>query len=73
MEERIIQIASELFNNQITIDNKIGDIPEWDSLGQLNLFMALESKLKLKFTPAQIIENDSIVKIIKLVKQNENI
>lgn len=72
MEEKIIKIASELFSENITKETKIGDVEAWDSLGQINLFMAIENELGLNFDPDDIIENDSIEKIIGLVTKNED-
>lgn len=68
MEEKVIKIASEVFDCKITSSSKIG-VPEvWDSLGQLNLFMAIESQLDIKCTPEEIIENNSIKDIVKLLE-----
>ena len=71
MKNKIIKIANELFDTQITINSKIGDIEKWDSLGQINLFMTIEAELGISFNPDEIIENDSIVKIINLLKDKE--
>jgi acyl carrier protein len=69
MKNKIIKIASELFEAEITEDSKMGDVEHWDSLGQLNLFMAIESDLGLSFESDDVIENDSIIKIIELVNK----
>jgi acyl carrier protein len=66
MREKILSIASELFGEKVTIDTKIGDFEKWDSLGQINLFMAIESELNLKFDLEDVIESNSIKKIILL-------
>jgi len=42
-----------------------------DSLGQINLFMSIESELGLSFDPEVIIENDSIEQIIFLLNNIE--
>ena len=68
MENKIIQIAKEMFNDEINIDSKIGDPQSWDSLGQLNLFMAIESNLNIKFSIDEIIQSDTIRKIVKLIE-----
>lgn len=68
MENKIIQISKEMFNDEINIDSKIGDPQIWDSLGQLNLFMAIESNLNIKFSIDEIIQSDSIRKIVKLIE-----
>ena len=68
MENKIIQIAKEMFNDEINKKKKIGDPQIWDSLGQLNLFMAIESNLNIKFSIDEIIQSDSIRKIVKLIE-----
>lgn len=68
MEEKVLKIAQELFNNDtINIDSKLGDIEQWDSLGQINLYMAIEDELSISCTPDEVIENDSIKKIVILL------
>ncbi|RXK13611.1 acyl carrier protein [Halarcobacter mediterraneus] len=71
MEEKVIQIASDVFNCQIKSDSKIGNPEEWDSLGQLNLFMAIESELGIKCSADEIIENNSISSIVKLLESKK--
>ncbi len=72
MEEKILNIAKNVFENEITISSKIGNPINWDSLGQLTLFMMLESELGMKFTPDEIIENNSIKSIIGLVESKQD-
>ena len=68
VEKQVINIAKEVFNCEITKDSKIGNPEQWDSLGQLNLFMALEMQLGIKCSPEEVIESDSIIKIVNLFK-----
>jgi acyl carrier protein len=70
MEDKIIKIAADLFGVEVTRNSKIGDFQAWDSLGQINLFMAIENELGLFFDPDAIIENDSIEQIILLLENN---
>lgn len=65
----IIDSISEFFGKKVTIESKIGDIEGWDSLGQINLFMMLEEKFELDLSPDDIIENDSVRKIIELINK----
>ena len=69
MEEKIIQIATDLFQEPVTLTTKMGDIEKWDSLGHINLFMGIESELGIHCEPDEIIQSDSIDKIIALVKE----
>lgn len=68
MEKIIISIASNLFGQEMSVESEIGDVEKWDSLGQINLFMAIESKLDLRFDIEDVIENNSIKKIILLLE-----
>ena len=43
----------------------MGDVKAKDSLGQINLFMAIENELELSFNSEIVIENDSIEQIIQ--------
>ena len=52
MNKRLEEIVREVFK----LDNKIieetwssDDIPEWDSLGHLNLLLAIEKEFNIKF------------------------
>ena len=71
MEERILEIASKIFATDITKEAKLGCCKNWDSLGQLNLFMALESELGIKFSSDEVLQTDSIESIIQLVKSKQ--
>ena len=68
VEEQVINIAKEVLNCEINKDSKIGNPEQWDSLGQLNLFMALEMQLGIKCSPEEVIESDSIEKIVTLLE-----
>jgi len=45
---------------------KMGDIKEWDSLGNFNLLLAIESEFKIRFSMKEISE----IKSIKSLEQN---
>lgn len=68
MQEKVLKIASDVFSTPINRDDKIGCCEAWDSLGQLNLFMALEGEFGVKFSPDEIINTDSIEAIVELIK-----
>lgn len=54
----------DISENDFSENLKIGDIPAWDSVGQLNLIFALESAFDIKFEMEQIPELNSVEKII---------
>ncbi len=66
MTDRIAAIAAKVFSApaaDVTVDLKAGDIPQWDSMGHLNLFLAIESELGVRFSPAEIMGLTSIGQI----------
>ena len=44
---------------------KIGDLDEWDSLGQLNLITEIESVFKTRFDGEQLISLNNLIEIQK--------
>lgn len=55
--DRIRTVMSAVLDvppTSITRDSKAGDIENWDSLGQMNLMLALEEEFGVSFTPDQI-------------------
>ena len=43
---------------------KIGDIPDWDSLGNFNLLLAIEDAFNVRFTVEEMSKIQSIPQII---------
>lgn len=48
---------------------KMQNFKEWDSLGHINLLLALEKKFKTKFSMKEISELNSLKKIILRLKK----
>jgi len=71
LRKKVIDIASTFFGKKITYDTEMGDIDEWDSLGHINLFMAIEEEFGKKFPPDKVIEADSIEKIVNLLIEQQ--
>ncbi|MCX6162783.1 MAG: acyl carrier protein [Ignavibacteriae bacterium] len=70
--EEIINIFKTVFKKVILIDleTKIEDIPEWDSLGHLNLILEIEDRFDVSFTIDEI-ENCKSVKDIIVFLNNK--
>lgn len=68
MQDKIISIAHTLFNAPISAESKIGNPPQWDSLGHLNLFMEIEHSLGVNCSPDEIITHDTIASITTLIR-----
>ena len=59
---------SEVFSVPVSILNestKQEDIDKWDSLGHLNLILAIEAKLGVKFSSDEIVNIKSIKDVIE--------
>lgn len=70
-QNTIIEAISDFFGKEITTESKLGDIEEWDSLGQINLFMMLEEKFNLNLSADEVIDNDSVKKIVDLLNNKK--
>ena len=44
----------EIEESEVTTDTNIKDLDEWDSLNHIHLVVAIEKKLKLRFTANEI-------------------
>ncbi len=61
--KELIARSLDVSNDQITEDLSYGDLPEWDSLGHMNIMMALEEEFGIHIT-SEIITNLVNVKAI---------
>ena len=66
MDKQLIEIFCRVLNlneTEINSDIKIGDVPNWDSLGHLNLITSIEEEFDVYFSNESIIELNSFGKI----------
>jgi acyl carrier protein len=47
---------------------KIGDIPDWDSLGNFNLLLAIEDAFNIRFSVDEMSQIQSIAQIMQKIK-----
>jgi acyl carrier protein len=57
--------------DQVTDNFTYGDIPEWDSMGHMNLMMALEEKFNIQITADTITNLVSIPAIISYLSERK--
>ena len=64
-------IMQKVFPNALIPEDirslKLGDIDGWDSLGNLNLMLAIESEQKIRFSMDQISEIKSVTQILDVL------
>lgn len=69
MEEKVLQILKDLFELE-TVDETCSQetCEKWDSMGQLNLVIELESAFDVELEPEEIGEMKSYSDIIRIIK-----
>jgi len=67
-------LASTLLvsENLITLDLQYGDLPEWDSLGHMNIMMTLEDTYGIEINTETITELVSIATILEYINHHAN-
>jgi acyl carrier protein len=66
MDKQLIEIFCRVLNldeTEINSEIAIGDVPNWDSLGHLNLITSIEEEFDVYFSNESIIELNSFGKI----------
>ena len=72
MEEKLKEIFASTFKVDKSIFNEelaVGDLPQWDSLGQVNLIMAVEDSFGFVFDAVDAIEVETLGDLIDLVER----
>ena len=65
----IIQKALGVNDLQVTMESSANSIPEWDSLGQINIIVALDKVLEGKVSELQEMATaGSVRKIVEILK-----
>ena len=79
MQNEIFTSVAELISqtlgvshDQITSELAYGDVPEWDSMGHMNLMLGLEEKFGIQITADNITNLVNIPAIIKYLTENHH-
>jgi len=70
IEQKLKRIFSETFNveeRKITPETQPSNLEEWDSLGQLRLFMNIESEFHISFHIDEIKEINSFKQLLNSI------
>ena len=59
-----LKIDPSVYNDDLAA----GDIPEWDSLGHVNLLMAIEEHFKVSFDVADAVDIETIADLVETTK-----
>ena len=68
----IIKLVSSVFPEEtITEGSSMADIDSWDSLGHMQLIIALNEKFGIELSPHEIAEAKSVMAIVSLIDAEE--
>lgn len=76
METQVKQIIARVLNvslDVITDDLSAGDIPEWDSVGNLAIISTIEQELDVEFPLEDLFDLTSVKTIFDEVNQLKNV
>lgn len=73
MEEKVLEILKNVFELE-TVDTTCSQqtCEKWDSMGQLNLVVELESEFGISLEPEEIAEMKSFDDVVRLVNSKIN-
>ena len=73
MEEKVLEILKNVFELE-TVDTTCSQTTceKWDSMGQLNLVVELETEFDVSLEPEEIAEMTSYDSIVKILKSKNN-
>lgn len=72
MEEKVLGILKNVFElDSVDKSCSQGNCEKWDSMGQLNLVVELESEFDVTLEPEEIAEMTSFEKVIQILKNKK--
>lgn len=74
MKERLLETFKDTFpdaefDQNEFINLELNSIPQWDSMGNLNLLMNIESNFGIRFSSDELSETKSIKEILKILNK----
>ncbi len=75
LEQRVPVLLAEAFQvpqTEITPDLAFGDLPQWDSMGHMELMMILEEQFGIEISTETIAELVSVSSIIQYLKEHDH-
>ena len=64
----VFHSALDLGDYKLELHSKFEEVPEWDSLGHMRIIYELESKFNIEFEIDEIIDVDTVEKIMHLAE-----
>lgn len=76
IKEMLQDIIRYVFDDEDIViydDMTAKDLEDWDSLMHMNLIIAIEENFHIKFTLEEIVELNSVIRIIQKIEEKANI
>lgn len=70
VEQRARRVVAQVFGLKeanVSADASQETLEKWDSLGHMNLCVALEDEFRVRFDDTQVVEMKSVPKIVEIV------
>jgi acyl carrier protein len=70
--ERLTPIFHDIFDDDnlvVTPDLTAASVPEWDSFNHINLIVAVEASLKIKFQTAELESMATVGQLVALIER----
>lgn len=68
VSEKVCSIIAKTFNipeSVVNMNLAVGDIPQWDSMGNLAIFHALEEEFQVEFEMEELFELNSVKSFVE--------
>jgi acyl carrier protein len=65
-------IFRDMFDNEtlvLTPELTAASVPEWDSFNHINLIVAIEARLKIKFQTAELESMNTVGRMVELIEK----
>ena len=62
----VFRSALDLGDFELKLDSKFEEVPEWDSLGHMRIVYELEARFDIEFDIEEIVDVDTVEKIMNL-------
>lgn len=74
-EKMVLQIAAEAFGiraENVHLNDRVGSLEGWDSMGHLDLITSLEKNFSLKFSTAEMISINTLSDALRIISQKKS-
>ena len=71
MKEKVIEIIAQVLGvptSDVTVDTEIGELDEWDSLRNMQIFSSLQEVFSVKISQDMLVDLENVSDIIDLIE-----